>query len=181
MHVEKQEWIRAALRGGAAGAAMLHAEQIVTSAAFFDVCRSNGCGNFGRCWMCPPTLGDIHQLIRQLHSYREGLIYQTISRIEDSFDVEGMLAAGMRHAKVSQRIEQLLCPMMPAGHLHLSCGGCRLCARCAKVDDQPCRHPEQAMPSMEGYGIDVYQTVRGTGLRYVNGQNTVTYFGIVLF
>ena len=34
---------------------------------------------------------------------------------------------------------------------------------------------------MEGYGIDVYQTSKPTELKYINGQNTVTFFGIVLF
>ena len=34
---------------------------------------------------------------------------------------------------------------------------------------------------MEGYGIDVYNTCKPTALKYINGQNTVTYFGIVLF
>ena len=34
---------------------------------------------------------------------------------------------------------------------------------------------------MEGAGVDVYNTVKDTPLRYINGQNTVTYFGMVLF
>ena len=66
-------------------------------------------------------------------------------------------------------------------HLHLSCGGCHLCERCAKLDNEPCRHPDVALPPMEGYGIDVYNTTKPTELKYINGQNTVTYFGIVLF
>ena len=34
---------------------------------------------------------------------------------------------------------------------------------------------------MEGYCIDVYRTAKGTDLKYINGENTVTYFGIMLF
>ena len=34
---------------------------------------------------------------------------------------------------------------------------------------------------MEGAGIDVYNTVKDTPLKYINGANTVTYFGLVLF
>ena len=33
---------------------------------------------------------------------------------------------------------------------------------------------------MESYGIDVYRTSTSTTLKYINGQNTVTYFGIIL-
>ena len=54
-------------------------------------------------------------------------------------------------------------------------------ARCAQLEDAPCRHPEEALTSLEGYGIDVYRTSKATDLKYINGENTVTYFGIVLF
>ena len=43
------------------------------------------------------------------------------------------------------------------------------------------RFPERALPSVESYGIDVYNTVKGTELKYINGPNTVTYFGMVFF
>ena len=33
---------------------------------------------------------------------------------------------------------------------------------------------------LEGYGIDVFNTTKDTPLKYINGENTVTYFGIVL-
>ena len=41
--------------------------------------------------------------------------------------------------------------------------------------------PEKALSSLEAYGIDVYQTTKDTDLKYINGADTVTYFGIVLF
>ena len=116
----------------------------------------------------------------KIQQYRYGLLYQSIAEIEDSFDIEGMHEAGCRHAWLSQRIEAFLMPILEK-HLHLTCGGCRLCERCAKLDGLPCRKPEQALTSMEGYGIDVYKTCKPTELKYINGQNTVTYFGIVLF
>lgn len=171
--------IDAALRAGATKATVIPVEQIVLSADFYKICESNGCGNFGRCWMCPPFLGDIEELMAKVRSYSHGLLYQTISEIEDSFDIEGMFEAGCRHAQLSQRMEKEM--ELPEGHLHLSCGGCRLCERCAKKDDLPCRYPDQALASMEGYGIDVYRTTKDTKLKYINGANTVTFFGIVLF
>ena len=135
---------------------------------------------YGRCWMCPPDIGIVEPLMEKVRSYKHGLLYQTISEIEDSFDFEGMQEAGQRHVIVSQRLEAFLMLELK-DHLHLSCGGCRLCERCAKLDGLPCREPERAMPSMEGYGIDVYSTCKPTELKYINGANTVTYFGIVLY
>lgn len=175
------ELLDAALACGAAKAAVIPGNQIVTSPTFFDICRQNSCGNFGRCWMCPPDIGDIHQLIERVHQYEHGLLYQTIGELEDSFDIEGMQEAGFHHARVSQKVEAAVSALLPKDHLHLSCGGCRLCETCVKRTGEPCRHPDRALPPMEGYGIDVYQTVKPTELKYINGQNTVTFFGIVLF
>lgn len=173
--------IEAAIACGAAKAQVIPLSQVATSAEFRKVCQSNGCGNYGRCWMCPPSVGDIEDLMARLHAYDQGLLYQTIARIEDSFDIEGMLRAGDEHAQVSQRIQAALASRLAGPCLHLTCGGCRLCEVCAKRDDQPCRHPDRALPSLESYGVDVYQTVKNTQLRYVNGLNTVTYFGMLLF
>ena len=174
------ELLRLALSSGATKAAMIRAKDVVTSASFRDICAGNGCGRFGRCWMCPPFIGEIDALMDKVHSFDHGLLYQTIHDIEDSFDIEGMGDASRVHAQVSQRINEAVKPLLP-GCLHLSCGGCSLCERCAKLDEAPCRLPDKALPPMEGYGIDVYQTTRPTDLKYINGQNTVTYFGIVLF
>ena len=49
------------------------------------------------------------------------------------------------------------------------------------MTDEPCRFPEKALPSLEAYGVDVYNTTKDTDLKYINGQNTVTFFGMVLF
>lgn len=176
-----EQLIRAALEGGAAKAEVISQEKIVVSKAFWDICAGNGCGNFGKCWMCPPAIGQYEELAEKVRSYSHGVLYQTIAETEDSFDIEGMFDAGKNHAQVSQHIQQLVKSILGDGFLHLSCGGCRLCERCAKKDDQPCRFPDKALPAMEGCGIDVYNTTKDTDLKYINGANTVTYFGIVLF
>lgn len=175
-----QEMIEIALDAGSLKATVIGTDSIVLNAAFRDICKSNGCGMYGRCWMCPPDIGDIEPLMAEVRGYKHGLLYQTVADIEDSFDIEGMQEAGKRHVMVSQRLEAFLMLQLDK-HLHLSCGGCRLCERCAKLDGLPCRDPERAMSSMEAYGIDVYNTCKSTELKYINGQNTVTYFGIVLF
>lgn len=175
-----QELVDIAMDAGVAKATVIPVDSIVLSASFRDICKTNSCGMYGRCWMCPPDIGDIEPLMAEVRTYRYGLLYQTITDIEDSFDIEGMQEAGKKHVHVGQRLEAFLMLKLDK-HLHLSCGGCRVCERCAKQDGLPCRDPERAMPSMEGYGIDVYNTCKPTALKYINGQNTVTYFGIVLF
>lgn len=171
----------AALQSGAVKATVISQERIVLSREFYDICKSNACGNFGACWMCPPDIGPIDALMERVRSYPLALIYQTIGKLEDSFDIEGMTAAARNHARVSQKVQAAIAPLAGEDCFHLSCGGCNLCERCAKRDGEPCRMPGRALMPMEGAGVDVYNTVKDTPLKYINGQNTVTYFGMVLF
>lgn len=172
--------VQAALGCGAAKAVVIPGESIVLSREFYEMCKSNSCGNFGRCWVCPPDIGPIEELMNRVRAYPRALLYQSIGMLEDSFDIEGMSAAAKRHAQLSQRIQDAVAPLL-GECFHLSCGGCHLCERCAKRDDAPCRFPDRALVPMEGAGVDVYNTVKDTPLKYINGQNTVTYFGMVLF
>ena len=65
--------------------------------------------------------------------------------------------------------------------LHLGAGGCGVCDKCAQQDGLPCRFPELATPSLEAYGVNVSNLAKVVDMKYTNGQNTVTYFGMVLF
>lgn len=181
MGMAPEQLIHAVLDCGAAGAAILAGEQVVYSESFRDICRKNQCGCYDKCWMCPPEIGGIEALIHQAKSYPRALLYQTIGTLEDSFDVEGMFAAGARHARVSTAVQAAVQPLLKQSFLHLSCGGCHLCEVCARRTGEPCRHPDMALPAMEGYGVDVYNTTLATPLKYINSPNTVTYFGMVLF
>ena len=167
---------------GAKKAALVDVAQIRFDRKFREMCESNVCGNYGACWTCPPDAGDIDDLIQEAKSYDKALVYQTISPLEDSFDVEGMLEAGKRHNDLAQEISQWARTQQPFSKwLHLGAGGCRLCPVCAKRTDEPCRHPEDAMASLETYGVAVSELAATCGMKYINGQNTVTYFGAVLF
>ncbi|MGN0998968.1 MAG: DUF2284 domain-containing protein [Faecousia sp.] len=179
--MERNNLINAALAAGAAKATIIDGTQIVLSEQFRRVCESNQCGGYAKCWMCPPYIGPIGELMAKVRSYPQALLYQTIFEIEDSYDIEGMFEAGAKHAQVSQNVQKEMVTLLKAPFLHLACGGCHLCPTCAKRSEEPCRFPEKALPSMEGYGVDVYNTTKDTPLQYINGQNTVTYFSMVLF
>ena len=181
--MQNEELIRLALENGADKAQVVAQQQIVMSPVFREICESNGCGNYGKCWMCPPDVGEIHALMEKVRRYPYGLLYQTISEIEDSFDIEGMLEAGKLHNDLAQAISRWAREAGAFGEdwLHLGAGGCRLCPVCAKRTNEPCRHPQDAMASLETYGVAVSELAASCGMKYINGQNTVTYFGAVLF
>lgn len=175
------EFIARALDCGASKATVIDASAIVLSEEFIKICAKNGCGNYGRCHTCPDDDCDIQATIAEIRSYDQVLWYQTIGEIEDSFDYEGMCTVSATHSRNCQAVHSEIANKMKGRHLHLSCGGCQLCESCAKIDGKPCRYPEKALPAMEGWGVDVYNTTKETDLKYINGQNTVTYFGMLLF
>ncbi|MEG0766880.1 MAG: DUF2284 domain-containing protein [Clostridia bacterium] len=181
MKMTEQEGVALALACGAHHAAALPPEKRVLDAMFRDLCANNACGRYGKCYMCPPDVGDIHALMREIQRYDHAVLFQTIQPLEDSFDFEGMQAASALHHRISRDVRQAASTRCTQGMLCLSSGGCGACEKCAKEENLPCRFPQEAMSSLEGYGVDVYHTAQNAGLSYINGVNTVTYFGMLLF
>ena len=169
------------LRLGADRAAVIAADQIETDRAFRDMCAANACGVYGKCWMCPPDIGEIEELMARVRHYDHALVYQRIGQLEDSFDVEGMAEAKNAHRAISFSLRPLFREIGITHVLHLGSGGCGVCKPCAKVKGEPCTHPDLAMSSLEAYGINVAHMAQTAGMKYINGTNTVTYFGVVLF
>ena len=144
-------------------------------------CEMNYCGNYGKNWTCPPKLGEIDDLINQAKQYKTALVYQTLSSIEDSFDYEGMVAALKKHIQITDIITEYIRREIDPVFLQLSAGGCPVCEICAAKENLPCRYPDKALASLEAYGIYVSQLAELSGMNYINGKNTVTYFGAYLF
>ncbi len=170
-----------AIELGAFKANVINAKDIVTDRVFREICLSNSCGMCGKCYMCPPDIGDIDELMGSIAKYEYALVYQTVTEIEDSFDFEGMIEAKKSFYPVSQSLRKVFSDLNPQKVLHVGAGGCGVCQKCAKATGEPCRFPHLAMPSLEAYGVNVSELARAAGMKYINGQNTVTYFGAVLF
>ncbi len=170
-----------AIELGASNVGIVDVDKIETDAVFREMCASNACGVYGKCWTCPPDIGDIHELMAKVKSFDYALVYQTISDLEDSYDFEGMMEAGSRHNKLDCALRESVRAMELTKVLHLGAGGCRVCEVCAKRTNEPCRFPELAMSSLEAHGINVSKLAALAGMKYINGTDTVTYFGTVFF
>lgn len=171
-----------AIACGAYKANVIRADRIKTDPAFRDICASNACGMYGRCYMCPPDIGDIDRLMAEIGTYDYALVYQTVTELEDSYDFEGMMEAKSRIVPITRALRTFFAEELGISDaLHLDVGGCGVCETCAKRVGEPCRAPELATPSLEGYGVNVSELARAAGMKYINGQDTVTYFGAVLF
>ena len=176
-----EKLVAEALSLGAFKSNVIETKAITLDRSFRDMCASNACGVYGKCYMCPPDVGDIDELMAQVGEYDYALVYQTVAELEDSFDFEGMIEAKKKSYPLAQSLRKVFADLGVSKVLHLGAGGCGVCKVCAKRTNEPCRFPEKAMPSLEAYGINVSELAKASGMKYINGQNTVTYFGAVLF
>jgi len=165
---------------GASNCAYIPVSEITFDAGLRMNCELNYCGQFGRTWVCPPNCGPIEECISKAKSYKHALIIQTISPLEDSYDFEGMADAMVKFHKVLKAAVDTMKSDLTNMYV-LSAGSCHLCEECAFLDDEPCRHPDLAHPSVESHGIFVAELAPKVGMQYINGKNTVTYFGAILF
>lgn len=148
--------------------------------ALLELCKMNHCGNYGRCYTCPPLTGDIDSLIEKAKKFKNIIVFQKIYTLEDSFDIEGMGKGNRNFNNLAQKVNSL-CKEALSNCIVLCAGGCKLCDRCGAMDSIPCRFPEKAIPSLESYGINVSSLAKKCDMNYINGQNTVTYFGGVIY
>ena len=175
-----EKLISLALAKGADKAGVVDMADVVFDRAFRDTCRTNVCGQYGKNWACPPDVGEIDELMANAKRFSKMLVFQTIRPLEDSYDFEGMQEAAALHRALVVELYRLFREQEPDG-LMLSAGGCNYCERCTRKDDLPCCAPENALASLEAYGVNVSELAAAAGMKYINGQNTVTYFGAFLY
>ena len=147
---------------------------------FRALCEKNTCGFYGACWTCPPDAGTLDELIARVRGYERALVFQTVYPLEDSFDIEGMHEASVRHNRLVQAV-QAAAKASGEDCFVLGAGACGACNTCTKREGKPCRSPERAVVSLEACGVDVSQLAKLAELKYINGANTVTYFGVLLY
>jgi len=125
-----------------------------------------GCGGFGSSLVCPPHTPTPAETRRMLDEHSKAILFESprgeAKRIAQELERECFLAG---HYKA----------------LGLGAGPCELCQACAF--DEGCRHPQEARPSMEACGIDVFATARKHGFTidvvrtYKDPQH---YYGLVI-
>ncbi|HXY55584.1 MAG TPA: DUF2284 domain-containing protein [Nitrospirota bacterium] len=125
-----------------------------------------GCGHYGSL-RCPPNSPSAGKTRKIVKDYRRALLLQGEPPTRD-FQLRVLKA----------EIEALKSGFHKA--LSFWAGPCSLCESC---NTEKCRNTAWARPSMEGAGIDVYETVRSAGasLRTLNSKDEfVKYFALIL-
>jgi predicted metal-binding protein len=181
--IDGNELIEIALQANASAAATVDTSVIQFLEDVRKACERNLCRKYDTNWMGPPAIGPVSELKQRATAYRRGLLFQTIHRFNSSLEyARGMFAAAGTHEKVFRKLLAKIRSAHPAEDiLPLNVGCCSVCERCAYLDQEPCRNPDQAVSSVEAYGMNVIGLQKSAGLSYSNGKNSVTYVGLILY
>lgn len=144
------------------------------------MCEQNACGRYNRAWNCPPACGSLEELEAACRRFKKGVLVNSITHIKDSFDWEGMMEGGRGLCELLVGIKGFAETLGMKDYRIFGGGGCYGCKDCS-YPDTPCHHPDMLFTPIEACGIDVVRLARDAGFKYANGQNTVTFFGMILF
>lgn len=144
--------------------------------AYRDVERFEGCcrqcNNFNKCWICPPFEFDTTELLSQWSTaFLAGIKVDLPQKTPPGWNVEEFLFEPRK--LVETRLLE-----MEKEYGGISCGltsFCRHCTQCSRPEGKPCRNPDKARPSLEGYGFDVckiMETELNTPLEWATLRNT---------
>ena len=175
----EEELVNKALNIGFDKAKKLERSSLVFNELVRDMCSKDKCHNYGKSWSCPPGCGSIEESFKKTNDYPYGIIVETIKSLEDDFDYEGMMETAEKHQKLVQLFASKL-RKENYNFLPMGSGGCKLCEKCT-YPDNPCRHPNEMVISMEAYGLFVSDVCKKSGIPYNHGPNTITFIGCFLF
>ncbi len=161
------EWVYAAFDEGFKNAVILPAVEIATGSWVRQKCRF-GCSEYGKKLQCPPYSINYSETEEMLKSYSWCML------------VEDMPPGNKFHKKLLNLEKRLF---LAGFHKAFSFGAgpCTVCKKCP--EDNICRHPDKARPSMEASGIDVYEICKAAGIRLkpVSEKGRyVKYIGLLL-
>jgi predicted metal-binding protein len=150
---------------GARGAKIISPSNVFTAAWVRGKCQF-GCGGYGSSLMCPPYTPQPEETRKMLNGYKRAILFESGSG---------------NTKKIAAQMEREIFLSGSYKALGLGAGPCSLCRSCSF--ENGCRHPDEARPSMEACGIDVFATARKHGFT-INVVRTYQdpqhYFGLVL-
>jgi len=128
---------------GADEAKEIRADSVVTAPWVRLKCQF-GCGGWGSSLCCPPHTPTPEETAKVIACYQRALLIHCRGRI--------------RPTKIVVSLEREF--FLAGFYKALSFGAGRPCRCCKECNFEGCRRPEDARPSMEACGIDVFATVR---------------------
>lgn len=173
-----EKWIERAKELGFDTATPCDTKTLIPMEKVREMCAADRCQAYNKNWTCPPNCGTLEECGAKMHSFEHGILLQTIGHMTKDIDSKCYRETEHRHMKNFLALAKELRQEHP-DCLALGAGGCRVCKKCAYPE--PCRFPDQAYSSMEGYGLFVTQVCRDNCVPYYYGERTIAYSACILF
>jgi predicted metal-binding protein len=160
-------FIKRAQELGAKKASLISPKNVFTAEWVRLKCQY-GCDGYNQHLTCPPFSPTPHQTRQLLDEYKTAILIHCPSKW---IDVKIIVSRLEREAFLSGYYKAF----------GIGSGPCSLCDTCHM--EKVCTHPEEARPSMEACGIDVYQTARTAGYPIDvvrNHRDPQNYYGLLL-
>lgn len=157
--------------------AWIDPRQIEFSERIRYVCEHE-CTMYGKSWACPPAVGTVEACREKVLSYPEGLVFTTLTEVEDIADLEATLATRAPHEKITRQVRDIL-RQYSHDVLTLSTEACAICEHCT-YPNAPCRNPDRMFPCVESYGVVATDLAEKNGIEFYNG-NLVTWFSVLCY
>ena len=144
------------IESGATNAKQIDPASVVTAAWVRLKCQF-GCPGHGTCYSCPPLSPTPEQTRAVLDCYNRAILFHLEAPPPGRVQ---------RYREYYDRLTDLEGELFKDGYYKVFlfvAGRCHICKECAKPKGDLCNFGLRARPSMEGCGIDVYQTARNNG------------------
>ncbi len=122
---------------------------------FLSLCGQ--CANYARRYGCPPFEYDV---LKKISSFTTAYIVG-VQIVPQTKDLPLASSYTFMRPVIEQLSDEMLKEEQRSGGLSFGfAGGCFLCGEmpCARLTNQPCRHPDKLRPSLEAYGFDLSRT-----------------------
>ena len=144
-----------------------------------ELCKKNLCGNYGKSHTCPPLLWSAECCISKVDSYERA---DVITRTYHDVDFKDDDLMKNITSDFQMTVRKIMHSVKNEGYecFALADGPCNFCIRCSALDGKECTHPEEQVPSVSGYGVDMTSYIRSIGRTFEFRDNEVTFYGIFL-
>ena len=135
---------------------------------------------YGRTWACPPGVGTVNQCEKKCKDFAHCLMISTITEVPDIADIAATLQTRPQHEAITNEVRDLMRLQNVEPYI-LSTEACTICQRCAILDGEPCRYPDNMHPCVESHGINLLGVLEELGLNFQYGENVVTWFSLLFY
>jgi predicted metal-binding protein len=136
------------------------------------------CAHYGKSWACPPGIQPIDRCIEECRAFDHVFLFTSVAEVPDCMNFDACLEARRGHEQMTHDIRKQF--QARFGKVLALSTGCMLCDQCS-YPDEPCRHPEDHLSTIESHGILIMETASRLGVTLDCGNDIVTYLGLIFF